>query len=317
MEHLCYLCDPANPHRVVSYDKDTISFRFPKRFVGPPGRAHGGMSVASLMCPALRVASESGVAHAIVRKVSGRLHMPVPLNHTMSADVTVADEGYRVAVAADDATAVSGTVEIGSRRVGIGDMIQEVPESLLAPLTEALRLADIDLSGPTLQDRFFENCKVAGYHPGRNVCFGCSETPEALQLFNRMTPDGSLWTRWRTESAFVDSPSQLAFSITAASLDCSNLWILNKDDVERRLPGGKFFITGSFSVHFLRVPPIKMPNDYRVVAQHLRTEGRKGHTMSVLLDDTGVVYAIAESTAILIDTPEELILKKLEDACHK
>ena len=54
-----------------------------------------------------------------------------------------------------------------------------------------------------------------------------------------------------------------------------------------------------------------MPNDYRVVARHLRTEGRKGLTMSVLLDDCGTPYAIAESTAILINTPAELILDKL------
>jgi hypothetical protein len=87
--------------------------------------------------------------------------------------------------------------------------------------------------------------------------------------------------------------------------------VLNRGTFERRLAGGKIFITGSFSVHFLRVPPIDMSNDYRVVARHLRTEGRKGFTMSVLLDDCGIPYAIAESTAILIDTPAELILEKL------
>ncbi len=76
MEHQCYLCDPKNPDRVFTYDSDIATLRIPQTFVGPPGRAHGGVSVASLMCPALHLASRSGVANPVVRNVSGRLHMP-------------------------------------------------------------------------------------------------------------------------------------------------------------------------------------------------------------------------------------------------
>jgi hypothetical protein len=229
----------------------------------------------------------------------------------MTAEVTATDEDYQVVISAEDTTAVTGNVAIENRLVGIGDTIQEVPEPLREPLSGAIPLADASLTGPTLQERYFENAAAAGYHPGHNVCFGCAETPNALQLFNRVAPNGELWTRWQAESSFIDARGRLSSAMIVASLDCSNLWVLNRGNLQCRLAGGKIFITGSFAVHFLRVPPIDMPNDYRVVARHLRTEGRKGLTMSVLLDDCGTPYAIAESTAILIDTPAELILDKL------
>jgi hypothetical protein len=95
-----------------------------------------------------------------------------------------------------------------------------------------------------------------------------------------------------------------------AALARPNLWALNREDHHRRLPAGG--ITGSFAVHFLRVARVAVPNDYRVVACHLRTEGRTGFTMSVLLDDCGTPYALAESTAILIDTPGSFILSEVE-----
>jgi hypothetical protein len=312
MEHVCYLCDPNNPHKLFTYEGGLTFLRIPKKFVGPPGRAHGGMSIASLMCPALRSASENGIVDPIVRTVSGRLHMPVPLDTPMSAEVSANNDGYGVVVSVGDSIAITGAVTIEHRFVEVGDAIQEAPESLRMPLSDVVSVADVSLSGPTLREQFLENCVAAGYHSPRNVCFGCAETPDALQLFNRVAPNGNLWTRWQTEPCFIDRPGRLAFAMAAAALDCSNLWVLNRDSIERYFPGGKLFITGSFTVHFLRVLPIYMLNDYRVVARHLYTEGRKGFTMSALLDDQGVPYAIAESTAILIDTPSELALETLE-----
>ena len=307
MEHRCYLCDPANPHRIVTYDGDVASLRIPGKFVGPPGRAHGGVSVASMMCPALRLASRSGLDNAVVRSVSGRLHGPVPLRTPITAKVTPNDGQFRVDLSAGEATVISGNVILDNRAVGIGDTIQEVPESLREPLDKVMPLADSELTGHTLQERYLANAAAAGFHTNGNVCFGCAETSEALQLFNREAPDGALWTRWQTDSSFIDEPGRLASAMIVAALDCSNLWVLNRDDHHRRLLGGKLFITGSFAVHFLRAAPLEMPNDYRVVARHLRTEGRKAFTMSVLLDEHGTPYAIAESTAILIDTPAGLL----------
>lgn len=303
MEHRCYLCDPANPHRIVTYDGDIALLRIPGKFVGPPGRAHGGVSVASMMCPALRLASISGLDNAVVRSVSGRLHRPVPLCTPITAEVTPNNGQFQVDLSAGEATLISGNVILDNRVVGIGDTIQEVPESLRDPLGKVMSLADSELTGHTLQERYLANAAAAGFHTNGSVCFGCAETSEALQLFNREAPDGALWTRWQTDSSFIDEPGRLASAMIVAALDCPNLWVLNRDDHHRRLPGGKIFITGSFAVHFLRAAPLEIPNDYRVVARHLRTEGRKGFTMSVLLDGQGTPYAIAESTAILIDTP--------------
>jgi hypothetical protein len=243
----------------------------------------------------------------VVRSVSGRLHRPVPLCTPITAEVTPNDGQFQVGLSAGGATAISGYVMIDNRVVDIGDTIQEVPEALRDPLGKVIPLADSKLSGHTLQERYLANAAAAGFHTSGNVCFGCAETSDALQLFNRETPDGALWTRWQIDPGFIDEPGRLASAMIVAALDCPNLWVLNRDDHHRRLPGGKIFITGSFAVHFLRAAPLEMPNDYRVVARHLRTEGRKGFTMSVLLDGRGTPYALAESTAILIDTPAGLL----------
>ena len=71
-----------------------------------------------------------------------------------------------------------------------------------------------------------------------------------------------------------------------------------------RLDEQKWWITGTHSVHFLRVPSID--GDCRVLTRFLRQEGRKGLTMAALIDRKGSVFAVAEAVSIPVDVPEEM-----------
>jgi hypothetical protein len=41
-QHICFACDEQNPDRIVTNTDDGWTFMFIERFVGPPGRVHGG-----------------------------------------------------------------------------------------------------------------------------------------------------------------------------------------------------------------------------------------------------------------------------------
>ncbi len=202
---------------------------------------------------------------------------------------------------------LSGNVEIHDIPTVPGSPIKEPPETLAADLTALRKLASTDLGGPTLVERYYRHCHDAGVSDDID-CYGCSERPHALKLHNRLLAGGDLWTRWETEPEHVDSPDRLAVSIVTAALDCSNLWVLMAREpdlgVGLRRDDKKLWITGTHSVHFLRVPPVNA--DYQVVTQFLKQDGRKGFTMAALLDSEGTPYAVAEAVSILIDVPREM-----------
>ncbi|MGD2141051.1 MAG: hypothetical protein PVH25_11680 [Burkholderiales bacterium] len=204
---------------------------------------------------------------------------------------------------------MSGSVRVIDRRVTPGGLIKRPPEQLDEQLNEFSQLADVELDGPTLVEEYTQYCKARGVEKQIDIpCFGCSEKEHALKLHNRASSKGDLWTRWITEPQFVDAPGQLAASIVTAALDCSNLWVLNAREPElslqMRLEEQKWWITGTHSVHFIRVPPIDC--DYRVLTRFIRQEGRKGFTMAALMDREGTVFAVAEAVSILIDVPKEM-----------
>ena len=41
-QHKCFACAEQNPDRIVTKTDDGWTFKFIERFVGPPGRVHGG-----------------------------------------------------------------------------------------------------------------------------------------------------------------------------------------------------------------------------------------------------------------------------------
>jgi len=307
MTHQCFLCNPSNRDRIV--DASTVVFA--EGFVGPPERAHGGIAVGALTCPALRHAAESGVENPIVEHVSGRLRAPVPLTKPLQVRVREGNP-IKVDLCDGDDVVVSGRVSVVDRQAIPDMVIKAPPEELSAHLGELSDLADINLEGPTYMQRYARFGKERGIEKQVEIsCYGCSEKAHALKLHNRVTEGGDLWTRWETEPYYIDAPGRLATSMVTAALDCSNLLVLNAREPElslrMRLEEKKLWITGTHSVHFLRVPHIE--GDYRVMTRFLRQEGRKGFTMTALLDRDGVVFAVGEAISILIDIPPEMELQ--------
>jgi len=304
MTHQCFLCISSNAERIV----DGSIVEFGERFLGPPARAHGGLAVGALTCPALKRAAESGAAYPMVEYVSGRLSAPVPLTKRLNARVHDGDP-MQVELCDGENVVVSGSVRVVDRPVTPGSVIKPPPEELNDHLDQLSQLADLELKGPTVVQQYLQFSKARGLEKQIDVpCFGCSEKSHALKLKNRVSDQGDLWTRWVTEPHFLDAPGQLATSMVTAALDCSNLWVLMAREPElslrMRLEEKKIWITGTHSVNFIRVPSID--DDYRVVTRFLRREGRKGFTMAVLLNRKGTVFAVAEAISILIDVPQEM-----------
>ncbi|MHC4106290.1 MAG: hypothetical protein ACYSR9_15205 [Planctomycetota bacterium] len=172
--HRCFVCDEDNPERIVTYTSEDCIFEFNDRFEGPKGRAHGGIAIGALTCPALQLAERDGMRHPVALSVTGRMNLPVPL----------------------------------------------------------------------------------------------------------------------------------AKPVIVAAIDCATLYTLiawDQDFVRQLLREKKLWMTDTYGVRFLIVPPVKNKKDYIVTARFLGIERRKLFAISALLDSKGKVYAIGEATGIIFD----------------
>ena len=77
--HECFACHSNNQEQIVTKIERGWVFNFAERYTGPSGRAHGGIAIGSLTCPALQMATNEGMSHPEVLHVHGRLNLPVPL----------------------------------------------------------------------------------------------------------------------------------------------------------------------------------------------------------------------------------------------
>jgi len=306
--HRCFACDDNNPERIVTRDGDHWTFQFVERFVGPRGRAHGGTAIGALTCPALQLAERDGMRHPVPLSVTGRLHFPVPLASPVQVNALSEEGQCRLELHVGSDVFLSGFVNLADREVEPGTLLQQPTSKDANDLRALSELANADLKGPTFLTQFMRRAEQAGipWDPPP-ICFGCSETEMALKLRTRIPKPGHLWTKWGVESGFTDGNGRLSATMAAAALDCSTLWVITANDLDesiRLLRERKMWVTGTYGVHFLRVPPFEIEGGYRVAARFLGSEGRKSLTMSVLLDQEGTVYAVGKATSILIDLPE-------------
>jgi hypothetical protein len=306
-DHQCFACDEDNPLRIVKSNGENWTFDFVERLVGPRGRAHGGTAVGALTCPALQLAQEDDMEHPVALHVTGRLNLPVPLAEPIGVTAQRDEDRYRFELRNDSTVYLTGSVKIADQRVRPGSVLQVPPPEKKEDLQALAELADADLGGPTLRSEFLRKVNEAGTPWEPPICFGCAESETALKLHNRIAKPGHLWTRWETEPSFTDGDGRLAATMVVAALDCSLLWVEYAIDPDLGVGLArqrKIWMTGTYGVQFLRVPPVDIDGGYRVATRHLRRDGRKSFNMSALLDRQGTVYAIGEAVAILIDLPE-------------
>jgi hypothetical protein len=310
-QHRCFACDEQNPDSIVTKTEDGWTFKFIERFVGPPGRVHGGTAIGALTCPALQLAERDGMHHPVVLHVNGRLNLPVPLAEPICVKVNSEEGGYRVQLHGDSNVILDGYVEVADQATKIGSVLQEPPSEYIEDLQSLSEITDTDIEGPSLFTRFLEVMKAAGYpmEPPPK-CFGCSEADGALELSIRKTGQGDTYTRWKSEKEFTDGEGRLATTMVVSAIDCMNLYAINaKDNFDllfKLTQEKKNYFTGSYGVRILRVPPVVIEDDYRITSRYLRRDGRKLFTMSALSDSNGTIYAMGESIAIICDLPDEI-----------
>ncbi len=307
-KHQCFACDQSNPDRIVTGKGDGWILRFGERFVGPPGRAHGGTAIGALTCPILQVAEQKGMLNPVVLHISGRLNRPVPPAKPLLCTMESADSRIRVLVHEDSQLILEGLAQVADMKTDTGTVLQQPPPERLSDLQSLAKLADAEIDGPTILDHWRQSFEAAGLRVLHHECFGCSEAERSLRLRLRIARKGDIWARWESEPGFTDGNGRLAAVIIASALDCANLYTINaydNDFMVRLLRKRKFYTTGTYGVRFLRVPPIQTQGGYVVTARYLGGDERKFFAMSSLLDRQGTVYAIGEAVAIIIPFPEE------------
>jgi len=311
IKHQCFACDEKNPDRIVTNTDDGWIFNFIERFVGPPGRAHGGTAMGALTCPALQLAERDGMHHPVVLHVNGRINLPVPVVKPISVKAYSEEGRYRVQLYGDSNVFLDGFVEVTDREAKVGSVLQEPPSEYVKDLQSLSEIVDADIKGPSLFTSMLEIQKAAGYpwEPPPK-CFGCSEVDGALKLSIRKTRQGDTYTRWKSEVGFTDGEGKLATTMVVAAIDCMNLHVISANDdfdlTVKLFQEKKTFMTGTYGVHLLRVPPVEIEDDYRITSRYLRRDGRKLFTMSALSDSNGTIYAMGESVAIIFNIPDEM-----------
>lgn len=311
--HRCFACDENNPERIITTCDDGWIFNFIDRFVGPPSRAHGGIAIGALSCPALQLAEHDGMLNPVALHVTGRLNFPVPIAKPIRVTASQERGRYRVRMHEDSKVLLDGMVEVTDRETEVGTVLQEPPPGRIEDLKALAELASVKIEGKTLFTQLRQNFEAAGLPWTGMRCFGCSEAEGALKLHDRVARRGDTWTLWDGDRSFADDNGRLAITIIAAALDCSNQYTPTADDPQfmiRVLREKKIWMTGTYGVHFLRVPPIKIEGDYRVTARYLGQKGRKLFSMSALLDRDGNVYAIGEAVAVILELPDEMLGSK-------
>ena len=305
-QHRCFACNEQNPERIVTNTDDGWTFMFIDRFVGPPGRVHGGTAIGALTCPALQLAEHDGMQHPVVLRVNGRLNLPVPMAEPICVKANSEAGRYRVQLHGDSNVILDGYVEVADQETRVGSVLQKSPSKYVEDLHSLSEITDADIAGPSLFTQFLEVHKAAGYplEPPPK-CFGCSEADGALELSIRKTRQGDTYTRWKSEEAFTDGEGRLAATMVVSAIDCMNLHAINANDdfalMFKLIQEKKTFFTGSYGVRIFRVPPVEIENDYRITSRYLRRDGRKLFTMSALSDSDGTIYAMGESVAIIFD----------------
>lgn len=236
---------------------------------GPVGILQGGFA-ASVPAVAARLADTFG---APLTAITARLHAPTPVDSDLQVALRPAEgaASHEVQLRDGDTLLVSATVELAGRD----------PAPAIGDLTE---LAGVELPAQTTQD-VYPTCWVCGQHPthphGQRMTFG---------YFG-----DALIVPWAADAALADEHDRIDPLVVGAMLDCPGVWTAMPALVADGWAG---CLLGGFELRHYRDAPAY--EALRLVARHDATEGRKIRVRTALVDEAGVVYAMASALHIAV-----------------
>lgn len=304
--HTCFACSPNNPERIVHKNGDNWIVNFPARFLGPPNAAQGGIAVGALTCLAQQAAMREGIENPISLTSIGRFILPIPLAVPLNAAIVREDHEYSIRLEHNEKTVLDGRVKVADIETKPGTLLQAVPKYLEDDLRQVVNI------DPTQQKNIRiipkdNQSNLNGDDPWANWnCFGCSGKKHALKISHKIAGPDLTFSPWETEPHFSDEPGKLALTITAAALDCPTMHAASAHEpgfIERLAKESKTVVTGTYSIQFLRQPPVEAPGGLMVGAKYKNRDGRKLFGVSVLFDSNKTVYAVGEAVSLIVNIP--------------
>lgn len=229
---------------------------------GPDGILQGGVATTVL----LGVARTADHFDAPVTSVQAQLHAPTPLGRAIDACVRPTGQAAVFDVELRDAgrVLVSGTVELAGHD----------------PVTHVHDLASAGTGSlPTPQAQStWSRCWVCGAH---------AAAPWAQRILPGWLRSDTVVSAWMADDT-VAQDGVVDPLVVGAVLDCSATWACR----DTLAPTGRIGpMLVDFSVRFVRDVPAYEP--LRIVGRFDRADGHAYRTRAALVDEDGVVYAVA------------------------
>jgi len=238
---------------------------------GPKGILQGGFSTAVLIGAAQAV----DPIGAPVTAVDARLHAPTPTGRTIEIAVRSTDlmAVYDVRTSYGSTTLVTGTVELAGAE----------------PLSHVHDLAEI------------AGRAVPTPHPAAAFrdCWMCGSTnahPHAQRMFPGYVDDRTVLCGWVADEVFGDDRGVVDPLLVAAALDCPTGWACAPTIEAMKTQGP---LLAGYRVRYLRDIPVMEP--VRIVGRLDHADGRKLSTRGALINDDGIVCAVASALQVAVD----------------
>jgi hypothetical protein len=237
---------------------------------GPAGILQGGLA-SSVPVVAARLADRFG---APLTGVDARLHAPTPLDRELQLSLRPGEGGvahHQVQLRDGDTLLVSANVELAGHEPSarIGDLVE---------------LASVPLPRQTAQD----------VYPVCWVCGAAAPHPHAQRCTFGYHGDAVV-TPWVAGDDLADGRSVVDPIVIGAMLDCPGVWTAMPSLLADGWAG---CLLGGFHLRALRDAPTYEP--LRLVARHDGTDGRKVRVRTALVDEDGVVYAVAAAIHLAV-----------------
>jgi hypothetical protein len=238
---------------------------------GPEGILQGGFAAGILI----------GVAQAVdpigapVTGLDARLRRPTPTDCTIQARVrpTEAVARYEVQTLDGDTVLVHGEVELaGHEPIGHAH--------------DLAALATVPLPPAPPPDRF-RRCWVCGADP---------DHPLAQRVHPGFVDPRTVVSGWVADDVLGVDRGFLDPLVVAAVLDCPTAWVCIAHLDESALFGP---LLGGYHLRFLRDAPVMEP--LRTVGRMDDVDGRRITARAALVDEDGVVYAVATALQIGVE----------------